>query len=686
MTLQLGQVATTLEVTDAGVLIDTTTAQVGSSYQAREVIELPSASAPLGVLNLSLLGAGIASSGGIGLGDGPSVGGQRPRNNNYNVEGVDNNRKDVTGHNIDVPNEAVSEFSILQNQFSAEFGNGNGGQFNTALRSGGNSIHGSAYEYFQNRKLNAVDQSSARAGILSNPRYDQNTLGGSVGGPVVKNKLFYYGLFQYNPLGQQGTPSSDRLAPTAEGFNMLGSIPGVSQTNLGILKQYVPVAPSQTDTTTVAGQSVPLGVLPLLKPLFTNVYSWLASGDYYISEKDQIRGRYIDQLTSGFSDTTLPDLPLFFLGRRTTQKLFAFSEFHNFSPSLINELRLGYNRYNDNIPAGSFQYPGLDVFPNILIQNDLNLQIGPFDNAPQSGIINTYQIVNNLSWVKGRHNWKFGADGRKYIAPQTFTQRTRGDYNYTTLSRFLLDQNPDVLSERNVGAAPYCREPNQLLLVRERRVQAAAEPDAQPGDPLRIQGVPAGDKLQALNSIASVPGLIEFREPKAQTTDFAPRVGIAYSPGRSGKTSIRAGFGMAYDKYFDNLGLNSKPPQLETTVDSPLGQTVSSFLAQGGIRPDGSVPAFNEPPRGAGAQFSTPQEARDATSAFIVDQQLPYSINWNLGMQHVIQNDYTLEVRYLGTRGVHLITQNRLNARSVVTPQVFLPTFLEVPRLPRWQA
>ncbi len=113
MILELGQVATTLEVTDAGVLIDTTTAQVGSSYQAREVIELPSASAPLGVLNLSLLGAGIASSGGIGLGDGPAVGGQRPRNNNYNVEGVDNNRKDVTGHNIDVPNEAVAEFSDL---------------------------------------------------------------------------------------------------------------------------------------------------------------------------------------------------------------------------------------------------------------------------------------------------------------------------------------------------------------------------------------------------------------------------------------------------------------------------------------------------------------------------------------------------------------------------------------------
>ena len=76
------------------------------------------------------MSAGVASSGGIGLGDGPSVGGQRPRNNNFNVEGVDNNRKDVTGHNLDIPNEAVAEFSMLQNQYSAEFGNGSGGQFN----------------------------------------------------------------------------------------------------------------------------------------------------------------------------------------------------------------------------------------------------------------------------------------------------------------------------------------------------------------------------------------------------------------------------------------------------------------------------------------------------------------------------------------------------------------------------
>src|SRR5713101_5195719 len=228
--LQVGAVSTQIEVTEAPVLIDTTTAQITSTYATRQTLDLPATSLGMGVANLAMLSAGVASPGGLGQGEGPSVGGQRPRNNNFNVEGVDNNRKDTTGHSLDVPNEAVAEFTVLQNQFSAEFGHSTGGQFNTAVKSGTNEVHGSLYEYFQNRNLNAVDQSAARLGFLSNPRYDQNALGATLGGPVIKNKLFYFGNFEYNPVGQATTPASPTLAPTAEGYQMLSSIGGISQT------------------------------------------------------------------------------------------------------------------------------------------------------------------------------------------------------------------------------------------------------------------------------------------------------------------------------------------------------------------------------------------------------------------------------------------------------------------------
>ena len=668
LTLQLGTVATTVDVTDAGVLIDTTTAQITSTYQAREAIDTPSSALPLGVLNLSLLSAGVASSGGLGLGDGPSVGGQRPRNNNFTVEGVDNNRKDVTGHNLDVPNEAVAEFSALQNQYSAEFGNGTGGQFNTVIRGGTNNVHGAIYEYFQNRKLNAVDESFARQDIRSNPRYDQNTLGGAIGGPIKANKLFYYGLFQYNPLGKAGTASSAILAPTAAGYQTLSGLPGISRTNLDILKQYLSPAPAASDSTTVSGVSIPIGILPVTKPSYTNVYSWLVSMDYNISSNDQLRGRFVDQRTSGFSDTTLPALPAFFLGRTTKQMLATVSEFHNFSPRVVNEVRLGYNRYNDDIPAGNFQFPGLDVFPNITIENDLNLQLGPFDNAPQSTSINTYQVVDNINWTRDRHTAKFGVDFRRYIAPTRFIQRERGDYGYSTLERYVLDLNPDVLGERNVGGSPYWGNQNNFSWFAQDDIRVRSNLTLNLGVRYEFKSIPSGDKLQSLNAISSVPGLIEFREPRSQKTNFAPRIGLAYSPGASGRTSIRAGFGMAYDKYFDNLGTLSKPPQIESTVDIPLATDTPNFLASGGIRPNA---------RGQG--FADAAEARAATSTYIVDQLLPYSIQWNFGVQQVLGQDYTVEVRYLGTRGVHLPTQNRENALAVVDGARFLPTFFQAP-------
>ena len=111
------------------------------------------------------------------------------------------------------------------------------------------------------------------------------------------------------------------------------------------------------------------------------------------------------------------------------------SEFHSFSPTLLNEFRFGYSRYNDDIPgSGNFSFPGLSAFPNIVIQDDLGAQLGPYDAAPQSTILNTYQLIDNVTWTKGNHTFKFGWDGRKYMSSDIFTSYLRGDYEYTTFS------------------------------------------------------------------------------------------------------------------------------------------------------------------------------------------------------------------------------------------------------------
>jgi hypothetical protein len=191
LTLEVGSTTTTVNVSEATVVIDTTTAQVQNTYTAKSSEDLPTTSTGFGVLNLSMLTAGVASAGGVGvgIGTGPSVGGQRPRSNNFTVEGVDNNEKSTTGPETSIPNDAVAEFTLLQNQFTPEYGHSMGGQFNTIVKSGTNQLHGMVYEYLQNRNLNAVDQHLVQQGILTNPRYDQNRLGANVGGPIKKRQM-----------------------------------------------------------------------------------------------------------------------------------------------------------------------------------------------------------------------------------------------------------------------------------------------------------------------------------------------------------------------------------------------------------------------------------------------------------------------------------------------------------------
>ena len=149
ITLGVATLATSIDVVEGRPETDTSSAQIRSSYGEKLAEDLPLASIGLGVVNFSLLSAGVGSSGGIGVGSGPSVGGQRPRNNNFTVDGVDNNSKQSTGPTVAIPNDSVAEFSLLQNQFLAEFGHSSGGQFNTVVKSGTNELRGTVYDIWR---------------------------------------------------------------------------------------------------------------------------------------------------------------------------------------------------------------------------------------------------------------------------------------------------------------------------------------------------------------------------------------------------------------------------------------------------------------------------------------------------------------------------------------------------------
>ena len=677
VTLTPGAASETVEVSGEAPIIDTTTAQVTNNYDERSISDLPATSGNgfgIGVLNLSLYSSGVASNGGVGVGTGPSVGGQRAYNNNFTIEGVDNNNKVVTGPLAVVPNDAVASFTVLQNLYAPEFGHSSGGQFNQVVMTGTNSFHGKLYEYFENRNLNSIDQIVANgtpAGTTpKQPRFDSNRYGGQIGGPIIKNKLFFFFNYEYNAIGQSVTPTAP-TTPTANGFATLASMPGINQTNLSIFKKYVPTAPAPCsppacNAIIVNKTPIQVGLFPIVGPSFNNFRNSASSADYNISDHDQLRGRFIYNKSVG-SDVTAT-LPVFFSIIPATSDVFTLGEYHTFSPTLTNELRIGYNRYRQIIGAGNFTFPGLDQFPNLSF-DQLNLQVGPNPNAPQFTIINTYQAADNLSWTKGRHTWQFGLEARKYISPQSFTQRSRGDYDYSTLELYLNDQVPDSLAERSVGKAGY--DANQIALYWYVSDTWRMRPNLTLTLGLRHEytTIPADERLQKLNIAASIPGL-SFAEPRAPKKNFAPRVGLAWSPGNSGNTSIRAGFGMAYDVLYDNIGSLSKPPQLNQTYDCPGSPTCPSsaaFLAGGGL------PPLPQP-------FATVAEARAATAAWVPpNQKDPYTISWQLGVQHTFAKNYTTEIRYLGTRGVHLDVQDRINRIDQTSPTLFLPTYITNP-------
>jgi Carboxypeptidase regulatory-like domain len=691
LVLPVGTQSSSVEVSaQASVALDTTTVQLQTTFEQKQIQDLPTASIGLGVLNLSLLSPGVASSGGIGAGTGPSVGGQRPRANNFNIEGIDNNDKSVTGPLVYVPNDAVGEFTLITNQFSPEFGHSAGGQFNSIVLSGTNKFHGRAYEYFQNRDLNAIDASVARSfapGVKpENPRFDFNRYGGQVGGPILKDKLFFFVNYERQTTGQSETYAL--CTPTADGLNTLKNFPGLDATNLGVYAQYTPVSPSQVDATADAAcgnqatgpqyltiysgplqtgtpTNIPLGNFQVAAPAFTNFDALTTSGDYTISANDTLRLRYLYN-TEGTEDTAAY-LPAFFQTTPNRFHLIAISEYHTFTPSLTNEVRVGYNRYSNVTPSGNYSFPGLDSFPNLTFVDQGFINYGPDGNAPQSTLQNLYQLTDNITWVKGNHTLKFGFDGRKYISPQSFTQRVRGDYEWLYLDDYLHDISPTYFGERSTGDFFYYGDQTAFYGYGNDTWRVTPKLSLNYGLRYEFTAVPVGARTQEINSAASVPGLITFSKPEPQKANFVPRVGFAFAPDEN--TSIRAGFGMAYDVYYDNLGILSFPPQFSSTNDVDVSNPTPGFLAGGGLPPG----------TGSLATFPTIAAQRAATSAYIPNQKLPYSETWSLGIQHAFAKSYTAEVRYLGTRGIHLSTQIQLNKEARVTSGRNLPTYLQAP-------
>ncbi len=675
--LLLGSSNETVEVNAGAVEVQTSSSTLNNNYDSRAVVDLPNAGGALNgsPLNLAVLAPNVVAQPGGVTGVGGSVGGTRPRDNNFVVDGVDDNNLGVTGPNSTVIPDAVAEFGLQTNQFSADTGHSAGGQFNLVTKTGTNSWHGSGEEYFQNRNLNSLDNLTAQAissGTLpGKPAYDNNRYGGTIGGPLVKNKWFIFGAYERTYLHGQGTPTA-LLGPTADG---LGTLQGMAANSvISSILDYYPVAPANdAGTITVNGQDIPIGNLILISPVYQKEHDFQVNSDYS-TRNHQISARFLFNHEL-FSNPVNSTQAQFNQALGVDNRKLALGDAWSLSSHLVNDLHLSYSFYHQN-----FQNPCDSCPPDVTIWELGPVTVGPGDN--QFSKQNTYQILDALSWVKGKHTFKFGGQYAHFIAPQYFLSRSNGDNWYFTTETFINDLVPDDSGRtlRNAGTGSFLGTQTLFSGFAQDDFKVTPRLTINLGIRYEYWTNPLGASAQALNSISDVPGVVSFRNPDVDKNNIAPRIGFAWDPRGTGKTALRGGFGVAYDVKFQNFASITLPPQLQSELNENSACTLSpqpvwcatgtNFLASGGLPPSYIAPANQT-------------DARAITTSYIDDTVMPKIFSWSLGLQHEIYQNATVEVRYLGTRGLELPVQYRRNFISAfdagITP---LPTFLSPSDVP----
>jgi hypothetical protein len=670
-------------------VIKTDTSQLGNTFGERKVLDLPTNG---NANNLALLAPNVVPPANGTAGSGGVSGGVRARGNSFNIDGVDNNDASVTGPSTAPIQDAVQEFTLLQNNFSAEFGAGAGGQFNQITKSGTNEFHGSLFTYIQSQRLNArsTDEDFGRAvpGQATPKNYNKDvrygfTLGGPMpffnfgenDGPMFrsgKNKLFFFGAYEkYFQEGSSSPGSYD--APTTAGLAQLAAIPGVSPFVLGIFQQYVTLPTTANPTPIfVNGVAIPFGTVSLPIPAFQAQNSYQFNIDHLPNEKNQFRYRFsrtryaAEQAGSGglaFNNNLTYDTDLF-----------SVNWIRPISSNLVNDLRLSYLRTIQDYPLKD---ASLGNFPNITVA-EANLTLGPNGNLPQSGFDNNYQLYNSLTWIKGSHTVKFGGDYRRYIGGSDFLPRSRGDYSYSNFEQLVLDQRPGDVNIKGIGSGAFISNNHRFFTFVQDDWKIRPNLTLNLGLRYEFQGLYRDAALQATAAPANVPGVIEFNVPETDKNNFAPRIGFAYAPssdmwlgrtlfGRRGDSSIRANFSRAFFPNFSNFALISLPPTLQGTLENAGPAT--NFLANGGAGTAPFVPNL------------TPAFLRAGAASYILPQIVPYVDSISVSYQRSIGANNGMEIRYLRTRGKQLPVQTQLNSRTVVDAAMVIPTFFTTPTL-----
>jgi len=692
--LKTGEITTKVEVSaDQLPLVETTSTNLGGVMTASTVEDMPVNGRDY--TKLIFMNPGVAGSPDQ-ITDSPgsfgefSMNGARGRSNNYLLDGTDMNdgyRNDPAINQAGVfgtpsavlPIDAVADLNVLSN-FQPEYGRNAGAVVNIVTKSGTNAFHGTAAEYFRNNALdarnyfNTADQPQAP--------FHNNQFGGSIGGPIVKDKTFFF--VDYEGQREQVGVVTVANVPT-EGSGPNGQLTPADSSN-PVIQQLLAMNPWPA-------ANLPNGQASVVTPSFNNLSSFIAKIDQNFNPSNILTGRYFfGDSTQAFPlalTATGGQLPGFNTLTPTRVQLVSLSYTHTIGSNKVNELRYGWNRFAEGFfPQDQNFHPssiGLCAATDTTLCNgtapyDSGLpiiqvsgvaQLGATSSVPRHRFDSNNQVIDNFSWKINKHDVKFGFDYHRTSIQQYFNKYFRGRLRFkdsfddegnliaTAMENFLAGDVHDGFQYFG-DTTRHTHEDSFGFYVQD-GVRVNSRLNINFGLRYDYFGV-VKEKNNLLSNITSVepapgtgtftltqvgqPGLPDLYNP--DKTNFAPRVSASWDVTGKGRTVIRAGWGMFYDAFSQDMVLGHLPyapffgpgPAYNNFGPAPI---LSTGAVGGTIEP--GVPVY---------------EATDTCGfecdVFAFDRNIksPYMINYNLNIQQQISKSMVLQVGYVGSQGHRL--------------------------------
>ena len=688
--LSLGSTEAVVEVSAAENILEASRSQVTTTFDYEQLTNLPTAG---GFDELALLIPGVvdthvdnfSNTNGANFSDN----GERGRANNFEIDGQANNDTTITGPQVFFGNdEALAEVQVITNSFSAQYGRNAGSVVNYITKSGSNAIHGSAIYKYSGDFTSSLAQGVSKGeqfGFCGSgqtpaaddcaatvvPRYVDNFYGGTLGGPILKNKLFAFGSTYWDRETEFGAliTSNGALFPTTAGLAQLASA-YAGNPSVAILQQlnpYAVTAGNPRQIGPVTNETIPgAGIVPFAQfgrqvPFLSTDQEDLGRIDWQATPRDRIYLRYLYQFFPTSPDGATANGG--YVNVKGVTHSVGADETHTFGPHWVDQLRYSFQQSTIAFQGGGFPNCAITSFascpadfnPVTLPDGSTLSGLGNPDNVPTGRVVKVGQVQNNVNWTVGHHGITFGGELLYENAPNVFLPGVMGVFTYDTLTDFIAGGCPNgacsVAVAKGNPSIPFIEKDLGIYFQDDWQVR----PDLTLNLGLRWEFFGQPINYFHNQSVATQTGndpLWSISLPLSETTvpaidnyykNFEPRIGFAYNPAFNKKLVVRGAYAINVDPEFQNIGLN--------LAGSAPSVALGALTCGAGT--------VNCIPTG-GATFATVQQqlapqlptggnpGLDSEDIAPTNFRNPLGQTYTLGVQYQLHNAAVLEMRYVG--------------------------------------